>query len=561
MTAPTHDRTARVMTMGAPAIAEVPTTPFADQRPGTSGLRKKTRTFMQPHYLENFVQAVFETIAEGTELSAETLVVGGDGRYYNLPAIQSILRMAIANGFGRVLVARGGLLSTPAMSAVIRKRMAVGGLILSASHNPGGIDADFGIKFNVRNGGPAPEDVTERIYQRTLQLRSYRTVALPDLDLERTLDWTFDGTRITVFDPVADYAELLERLFDFDALGRMLSGGFRIRFDAMHAATGPYAVHILEERLGASKGTVVRAQPLPDFGGGHPDPNLVHAHELVERMYADDAPDFGAACDGDGDRNLILGRGCFVSPGDSLALLAAHARRIPAFRGGLAGVARSMPTSTAVDRVAAAQGIPCYETPTGWKYFGDLMDAGLCGLCGEESFGTGADHIREKDGLWAVLCWLSVIATTGMSPAQALADHWRTFGRSYYQRHDFEGLEADAARAVIDALRERLPGLVGQAIAGTTVAQADDFAYRSPVTGAESAHGGIRLRLADGSRLVLRLSGTGTEGATLRMYIERYRRDGGPGDPAPLLAPLVEAGSALLQLRERFGREHATVIT
>ncbi|HEX7112623.1 MAG TPA: alpha-D-glucose phosphate-specific phosphoglucomutase, partial [Mizugakiibacter sp.] len=425
------------MTTGAPAIAEVPTKPFAGQRPGTSGLRKKTRTFMQPHYLENFVQAVFDTIAEGTEPPAETLVVGGDGRYYNLPAIQSILRMAIASGFGRVLVARGGLLSTPAMSAVIRKRMAVGGLILSASHNPGGIDADFGIKFNVRNGGPAPEEVTERIYQRTLQIRSYRTVGLPDLDLERTLDWTFDGTRITVFDPVVDYAELLERLFDFDALGHLLAGGFRMRFDAMHAATGPYAVHILEERLGAPKGTVVRAQPLPDFGGGHPDPNLVHAHELVEQMYADDAPDFGAACDGDGDRNLILGRGCFVSPGDSLALIAAQARRIPAFRGGLAGVARSMPTSTALDRVAAAQGIRCYETPTGWKYFGDLMDAGLCSLCGEESFGTGGDHIREKDGLWAVLCWLSITAATGMSPAQALADHWRTFGRSYYQRHDF----------------------------------------------------------------------------------------------------------------------------
>lgn len=545
----------------ANGILETATTPFPDQRPGTSGLRRKTRAFMQPHYLENFVQAVFDVAAAGAPLARETLVLGGDGRCFNLPAIQTIVRMAIANGFGRVMVARDGLLSTPAMSAVIRARMALGGLMLSASHNPGGIDADFGVKFNVRNGSPAPEEVTERIYRRTLEIDRYRSVRLADLDLGRESDWQIGATRVSVFDPLADYVALLERLFDFDALRALFRRGFRMCFDAMHAVTGPYAVRILEERLGAAAGTVVRAQPLPDFGGGHPDPNLVHAHALVERMNAADAPDFGAACDGDGDRNLILGRNCFVSPGDSLALIAAHARCIPAYRDGLAGVARSMPTSTALDRVAAALGIACYETPTGWKYFGDLLDAGLCSICGEESFGTGADHIREKDGLWAVLCWLSIVAATGMSPAQALADHWRAFGRSYYQRHDFEDLDAAAAAEAVDALRQRLPALAAARFADAAVVRADDFAYRSPVTGATSEHGGIRIVLADGSRMVFRLSGTGTAGATLRVYLERYRRDGAAGDPEPHLAPLLDAANALLQLRERFGRERATVIT
>ncbi len=550
--------------MSTPNAIDVATVPFADQRPGTSGLRKKTRVFMQPHYLENFVQAVFDAAREDTPrgFAAETLVVGGDGRYLNRGAIQRIVRMAAANGFGRVLVARGGLLSTPAASAVIRARGALGGLVLSASHNPGGIDADFGIKFNARNGGPAPEALTERIYRLASALTRYRTLEHPDLDIDREAGHTLAATRVEVFDPIADYAALLESLFDFDALRARLRGGLRIRFDAMNAVTGPYAQEIFERRLGAGAGSVLRATPLEDFGGLHPDPNLVHAAELVRAMDAPDAPDLGAACDGDGDRNLILGRRHFVSPGDSLAIIAEHAARaIPGYRAGLAGVARSMPTSTAVDRVAAALGIDCYETPTGWKFFGDLLDAGLCTLCGEESFGTGSNHMREKDGIWAVLCWLSILAETGRSVAEVAAAHWRRFGRSYYQRHDYEGLDAGAARALVDELGRRLPGLAGTALAGGRVRLADDFAYRDPIAGGVTPHGGPRILLEDGSRIVCRLSGTGTEGATLRLYLERYRADGGPGDAAPVLAPLREAALALLELRERCGREAPTVIT
>ncbi len=541
----------------------ISTTPFSDQRPGTSGLRKKTRVFMEPHYLENFVQSVFDAVREeaGGSFAGQLLIVGGDGRYYNRAAVQTILRMAAANGFGRVMVGQGGLLSTPAMSAVIRRRGAMGGLVLSASHNAGGIDEDFGIKYNIRNGGPAPEGVTERIYQRTLAISEYRTLETPDIDLDRIGVSTLGDTEITIFDPLEDYTALMEELFDFNALRGLFAGGFRMLFDAMSAVTGPYAHHILEQKLGAPAGTVLNGTPLEDFGGHHPDPNLVHAADLVARMAADDAPDLGAACDGDGDRNLILGRKTFVTPGDSLAIIAEHAKdAIPGYRAGLAGVARSMPTSTAVDRVAESLGIACYETPTGWKFFGNLMDAGKCTICGEESFGTGSNHVREKDGLWAVLCWLSILAVTRKSVGDVVDAHWQRFGRSYYQRHDYEGLDADAAGRMINALREQLPALAGKPFAGTSIATADDFAYTDPIDGSVSAKQGIRLLLADGSRVVCRLSGTGTAGATLRLYLEQYRADGS-GELEPILAPLGAAAKELLRLREFCDRDEPTVIT
>lgn len=542
----------------------VKTTPFTDQRPGTSGLRKKTRVFMQPRYLENFVQAVFNAVRAGDNIDfqRETLVVGGDGRYYNRAAIQTILRMAAANSLARVLVGRGGILSTPAASAVIRRREAMGGLVLSASHNAGGIDEDFGIKYNIRNGGPAPEAVTEAIYQQSLTINQYLTIDHPDVDLDRTGSFKLGQTEVVIFDPLADYTELMEELFDFTALRQLFAGGFRMTFDAMSAVTGPYAQHILEERLGAPAGTVVNGTPLEDFGGHHPDPNQVHAAELVARLAAAAAPDFGAACDGDGDRNLILGRNTFVTPGDSLAIIAEHARAcVPGYQAGLQGVARSMPTSTAVDRVAESLGIACYETPTGWKFFGNLMDAGLCTICGEESFGTGSDHVREKDGLWAVLCWLSILAATKQSVAEVLRAHWQRFGRSYYQRHDYEGLEAEPANQMLAALRAKLPTLVGAAFAGSEIQGADDFSYTDPVDGSVSARQGIRLLLADGSRIVCRLSGTGTAGATLRLYLERYRQDDGQGAPDEVLAPLIQATRELLELRQYCGRDKPTIVT
>ena len=565
-------------TMSQIPIQYVTTTSFSDQRPGTSGLRKKTQVFMQPHYLENFVQAVFNTIQKDsahstrTDLRQETLVVGGDGRYYNREAIQQIIRMAAAHGFKRILVGRGGLLSTPAMSAVIRRQQVLGGLILSASHNPGGPNEDFGIKYNMRNGGPSPERVTEAIYTHSQRLSSYATVDTPDIDLD-TLDETvistiLGTTHVCVFDPLADYTAVMQDLFDFDALQSLFRNGFRMLFDAMHGITGPYAQHIFEECLGAPIGTVIRGTPLEDFGGLHPDPNLVHATELVARLSPDGTernetvPDFGAACDGDGDRNLILGRQCFVTPGDSLAIIAEHAAScIPGYQAGLAGVARSMPTSTAVDRVAKALQISCYETPTGWKFFGNLMDAGLCTLCGEESFGTGSNHIREKDGLWAVLCWLSILATTGKSVSHIVHEHWQRFGRSYYQRHDFEGLDAAAATAAIAALRDTLPTLVGNSLAGSSICEADDFSYTDPVDGSVSAQQGLRIQLADGSRIVCRLSGTGTGTATLRVYAERYDPQGGNAEPDSMLAALIQDTVRLLELRERCGVERANVVT
>lgn len=542
----------------------VQTTPFNDQRPGTSGLRKKTSVFMQPNYLENFVQSVFNTVKEiaGSGLHSETLVVGGDGRYHNKAATQTILRMAAANGFGRVLVGREALLSTPAVSAVIRRQSALGALVLSASHNPGGRDADFGIKYNVRNGGPAPASVTERIYQHTLIIKEYFTLEAPDVDINDEGTFRLENTEIVVINPLTDYTAVLEQLFDFDALRALFQSGFRMQFDAMNAVTGPYAHYILEQLLGAPVGTVINGKPLEDFGGHHPDPNQAHAKELVAHLNGPDAPDFGAACDGDGDRNLILGRNFFVTPGDSLAVIAEHAQRaIPGYQRGLAGVARSMPTSTAVDRVAKELEMHCYETPTGWKFFGNLMDAGLCTICGEESFGTGSDHLREKDGLWAVLCWLSILASTRKPVSEVVQGHWRRFGRSYYQRHDYEGLELKAATEMIDALREKLPTLTGLRVAGSRIAVADDFSYTDPVDQTVSERQGIRILLEDGSRIICRLSGTGTEGATLRLYVERYRIDAGEGTLEDVLAPLSQAARELVQLRERTGCDEPTVIT
>jgi phosphoglucomutase len=546
------------------SVQTVKTTPFEGQRPGTSGLRKKTRVFMQPGYLENFVQSVFDAVRgdAGGGFDKETLVVGGDGRFYNREAIRIIIRMAAANGFGSLLVGRGGILSTPAVSAVIRRRGAFGGLVLSASHNPGGIGEDFGIKYNTRNGGPAPESVTERIYEETQTITRFLTLQHPDVDLEREGSVRVGNTSVVIVNPLEDYSAIMEELFDFERMRAFFKGGFRVLFDAMSAVTGPYARHILEEKLGAPAGTVINGEPLPDFGGHHPDPNLVHASELVARMSGTGAPDFGAACDGDGDRNLILGRNFFVTPGDSLAVIAEHARAcIPGYREGLAGVARSMPTSTAVDRVAEALGIRCYETPTGWKFFGNLLDAGLATVCGEESFGTGSNHVREKDGLWAVLCWLSILAATGKSVEEVVRDHWRRFGRSYYQRHDYEALDAAAAADLTAQLRESLPNLAGTPLAGSRVVRADDFSYVDPVDGSTTERQGVRLFLEDGSRIVLRLSGTGTAGATLRIYLERFRDDGGQSDIEEVIGPLTGGIREMLRLRERFGTDEPTVIT
>ena len=544
-------------------VTKVATTPFEDQRPGTSGLRKKTRVFMQPNYLPNFVQSVFNVIRKTeSHFSKQTLVVGGDGRYYNREATEIIIRMAIANGVGRLLVARGGLISTPAVSAVIRRRGAMGGLVLSASHNPGGIEEDFGIKYNIRNGGPAPESVTEAIYQETLKISEYSIFNGGEINIDSEGSTTFRDTEIVIIDPLTDYCDLMEELFDFDSIRGLFKGGFRMTFDAMHAITGPYAHYLLEERLGAEKGTVINGQPLVDFGGHHPDPNLAHAADLVKSLAVDNGPDFGAACDGDGDRNLILGRRFFVSPGDSLAMIAEHAQAaIPAFRKGLAGVARSMPTSTSADRVAKALGIRSYETPTGWKFFGNLLDAGMCTICGEESFGTGSNHVREKDGVWAVLAWLSILAFTGRSVEKVARAHWQRFGRSYYQRHDFEGLDTDAAANMINSLREKIPTLNNTQFAGEKIATADDFSYTDPVDHSTVTKQGLRLLLSDGSRVVFRLSGTGTAGATLRLYVERYRNDGGTGNVDEILAPLLKDAKELLRLREFCGREEASVIT
>ncbi len=535
-----------------------PATRFPDQKPGTSGLRKKVPVFRQPGYVESFVQAIFDTV-EGRD--GATLVVGGDGRFFNREAIQVILKMAAANGFSRILVGQGGLLSTPAASCVIRARGAVGGVILSASHNPGGPEGDFGIKFNGRNGGPAPESFTEAVFARTTSLDTYRILDVPDVDLDRTGETRLGEVVVDVIDPVADYAALMETLVDFEAIAALFRGGFRMRFDAMSAVTGPYATAILEGRLGAPAGTVVNAVPLPDFGGHHPDPNPIHAADLMALMTGPDAPDFGAASDGDGDRNMIVAPHLFVTPSDSLAILAANAHLAPGYRDGIAGLARSMPTSRAADRVAAALGVPAYETPTGWKFFGNLLDAGRITICGEESAGTGSDHVREKDGLWAVLLWLNILAATGKRADAVVRDHWATFGRDYYARHDYEELDTAAAEGLMRHLRDRLATLPGTRLGSLTVATADDFAYTDPVDGSVTARQGIRIAFAEDARAVFRLSGTGTSGATLRLYVERFDRTRHDGDTKAVLAPVVEAARALGEIVARTGRAEPSIVT
>lgn len=540
-------------------IQTIPTQPIDGQKPGTSGLRKKTRIFMQPGYLENYVQAIFDGIG-GVE--GKRLVVGGDGRYFNDTAIAVILRMAAANGAAACIVGQNGILSTPAASNLIRVLKADGGLILSASHNPGGPDEDFGLKYNGPNGGPAPEGVTEKIFARTKTIDSYRIMD-GQIDLGAIGTNALGDMQVEVIDPISAYADLMEQLFDFDAIRSLFAGGFRMSFDAMHAVTGPYAHEILENRLGAPKGTVMNGTPSPDFGGGHPDPNPIWAKALMDIMYGQDAPDFGAASDGDGDRNMIVGKGCYVSPSDSLAVLADLAHLAPGYADGLAGVARSMPTSGAVDRVAAAKGIESFETPTGWKFFGNLLDAGRATLCGEESAGTGSNHVREKDGLWAVLLWLNILAVRKTSVADLLADHWARYGRNYYSRHDYEAVESNAANGLMDALRGQLAELPGRTVAGLTVEAADEFAYDDPVDGSHSAGQGLRIFFEGGGRVVFRLSGTGTEGATIRVYLERLETNPSAmqDDPQRALASIIAAAEALAGISERTGRSAPDVIT
>lgn len=543
--------------MDADAVA---TRPIEGQQPGTSGLRGKTRLFMEPGYLENFVQSVFD----GTGgVQGRTLVIGGDGRFFNDTAINTILRMAAANRAARCIVGREGLLSTPAASNLIRTRKADGGLILSASHNPGGIDADFGLKYNGPNGEPANEQVAGGIYARTREIEEYYIREPSDIDLGSTGSFELGGMGVEIVDPVEDYAALMEKLFDFDAISALLNGGFRMRFDAMHAVTGPYAREILENRLGAPSGTVVNGIPKPDFGGVHPDPNPVRAKHLLDEMHGGNAPDFAAASDGDGDRNMIVGKNCYVGPSDSLAVLADLAHLAPGYSKGLAGVARSMPTSMAVDRVAEARGMDLFETPTGWKFFGNLLDAGKITLCGEESAGTGSNHVREKDGLWAALLWLGILASTGKSVAEIMDGHWRTYGRNYYSRHDYEAVDSQTAQDLIGSLRDRLASLPGTQTGGLTVTAADEFSYNDPVDGSRSANQGIRIFFEGGGRVVFRLSGTSTEGTTIRVYLEQLETDQAalkkPTQEA--LGPVIRAAGELSELSSKTGLATPNVIT
>ncbi len=541
-------------------IRTVSTQPFSDQKPGTSGLRKKVRVFQQTNYLENFVQSIFDSIGD---FQGQTLVVGGDGRYYNRTAIQTILKMASANGFGRVLVGQNGILSTPAVSCLIRKYKAFGGIVLSASHNPGGVDGDFGIKYNISNGGPAPEKVTDAIYAQTKVITSYRILTADDVDLSQLGTVQLGQMTVEVIDSVSDYAELMRSLFDWERIQLLFQSGFRFCFDALHAVTGGYATEIFVNQLGAPSNSVIHGTPLEDFGGGHPDPNLVYARELVEILFGEDAPDFGAASDGDGDRNMILGKKFFVTPSDSLAIITANAHLVGTYKSGLAGVARSMPTSQAVDRVAVRLGIDCYETPTGWKFFGNLLDANKITICGEESFGTGSNHVREKDGLWAVLFWLNILAVRQQSVEQIVREHWQLYGRNFYSRHDYEGISSDRANSLIENLRKVRAGLVGKQFGRYTLEYADDFAYTDPVDGSVSQNQGLRFGFADGSRLVFRLSGTGTEGATLRLYIESYEPNLAKHhlDPQVALAELIAIAEEIAQIKHYTGMAQPTVIT
>jgi len=542
-------------------VQQVKTQAFLDQKPGTSGLRKKVTQFQKTGYLENFVQAVFNTIAP---CEGKTLVLGGDGRFYNREAIQIIIRMAVANGFSQVLVGMDGILSTPAASCVIRKYQACGGIILSASHNPGGPDEDFGIKFNGENGGPAPEKLTDAIFAQTLSMAHYQTVNSKDVDLSQAATVQIARCQVDIIDPVTDYADLMESMFDFDLMKSLITkNDFRLCFDAMHAVNGPYAKEILEKRLGAPAGTVINGIPLTDFGGGHPDPNLVHAHELVALLLGDNPLDFGAASDGDGDRNMVLGKSFYINPCDSLAILTANAHCVPAYASGINGVARSMPTSRAVDRVAEAMNIPCYETPTGWKFFGNLLDAGKITLCGEESFGTGSDHVREKDGLWAVLFWLNLLAVKKQPVSQIVKEHWLQYGRDYFTRHDYEAIDSAAAQDMFSQLKAKIACLPGQVIEGVNISSADDFQYTDPIDNSVTTAQGVRIYLENGGRIVFRLSGTGTQGATLRVYLDCYQNDPEllEQETQAALSELIKVAETVAGIKAFTGREKPDVIT
>lgn len=538
----------------------VETSPYTDQKPGTSGLRKKVTVFQQQNYTENFIQSIFDAL-EG--FIGKSLVIGGDGRFYNEDVIQLVIKMAAANGFGKVIVGQGGILSTPAASHIVRKYNAFGGIILSASHNPGGPNEDFGIKYNIGNGGPAPEQITDRIFELSQGIQEYKLMDSEDIDLSTIGNKLIGNMQVEIIDPVKDYVELMETLFDFPKISSMFRSGFRFAFDAMSAVTGPYALEIFENRLGADKGTVMNGVPLPDFGGHHPDPNLVHAKKLHGMMMADDAPDFGAASDGDGDRNLVIGKGIYITPSDSLAVLAANAHHAPAYKNGIAGIARSMPTSMAADRVAEKLGIELHETPTGWKFFGTLLDCGKVTICGEESAGTGSDHVREKDGLWAVLLWLNILASRQQSATDIVSEHWETYGRTYYSRHDYEGINTEIAERLMSDLRAKLPTLAEQTVGTLKIEKADDFSYKDPIDGSESSNQGIRIFFECGSRLVLRLSGTGTSGATLRVYMENFEPniEKQNHEPQKALSSLINAAQVLAEITKRTGRKSPSVIT
>ena len=546
-------------------IQTIATQPFLDQKPGTSGLRKKVTVFQQANYLENFVQSIFDSIEIGLNAA---LTLGGDGRYYNKTAIQTIIKMAAANGFSRVLVGQNGILSTPAASNIIRKYNTLGGIILSASHNPAGPTEDFGIKYNTPNGGPAPEKVTEAIFAKSKVISAYKIADFSNVDIETIGKTMIDGFIVEVINPVADYADLMQSMFDFAAIKALFKSGFRMMFDAMHAVTGPYAQEILVNRLGApgdnsEQPSLMNCIVSETFGGGHPDPNLTYAHELVEVLYGNEAPDFGAASDGDGDRNMVLGKHFFVTPSDSLAIIAANAKLIPAYQLGLAGVARSMPTSGAVDRVAAKLNIACYETPTGWKFFGNLMDANKVTLCGEESFGTGSNHVREKDGLWAVLCWLNIIAAKKMSVEQIVMAHWAEYGRNVYSRHDYEAIPTEAANGVMAHIKAQFNTLPNTKFGQYTVKTVDDFSYTDPIDGSISTGQGIRILFEGGSRIVFRLSGTGTDGATVRIYLEAFEPNVANHhcDAQVALAEMITIAEEISQLKQISARNSPTVIT
>jgi len=546
-------------------VINIQTKAYNDQRPGTSGLRKKVSHISQKHYLENFIQSIFNTLQQQVEdTKGKTLVVGGDGRYYNKQAIQLILRMAAANGFAKILVGQDGILSTPAASVVIRKYQTFGGLILSASHNPGGPNEDFGIKYNMANGGPAPEQITEQIYANSQNISEYFIVEdTREIDLSTIGQQELDGMIIEIIDPVSDYADLMAEIFDFDAIKKYIQSGFTLCFDAMHAVTGPYALEILENRLGAKKGSVINNKPLEDFGGHHPDPNLTHAKSLADLLFSKNAPDFGAASDGDGDRNMILGRNAFVNPSDSLAVLAANAELISSYKNKVSGIARSMPTSMAADQVAKQKNLQMFETPTGWKFFGNLMDAGKVTFCGEESFGTSSDHIREKDGLWAVLFWLNILAIRKQSVAEILQQHWQIYGRNYYSRHDYEEIESTAANALMDGIKSQQTSLIGKQFGEYQVEYADDFSYSDPVDHSISENQGLRIGFTDGSRIIFRLSGTGTSGATLRIYFDSYEADVNKQqmDSQQSLKELMDIAASISDLEKLTGRTEPSVIT